>query len=185
MATDTKDWSVFAQRRCEECGFDASAPSRDEIAPTLLDATADWATFLRGGDEDELRERRSPQVWSPLEYGAHVRDVIRLFTDRVGLVVSSDAPAFAGWDQEAAAVAARYNDQDPAIVAEEISADGERLGRLIDGMAEDDWERSGTRDGQEFTADHLLRYLLHDVAHHRHDVEPVGEAAAGDEPADD
>ncbi|MFT3900570.1 MAG: DinB family protein [Gordonia sp. (in: high G+C Gram-positive bacteria)] len=181
MATDTKDWSVFAAQRCDECGFDASTLDRDELAPAVVSATADWADYLRDVDEETARQRPAPQVWSPLEYGAHVRDVVRLFTDRVGQILTTDSPAFAGWDQDAAAVAARYNDQDPAIVAEEISADGERLARLVVGIDDDGWERAGTRDGQEFTAEYLLRYLVHDVVHHRDDVDrPTTGAAAGD-----
>ncbi|GED98340.1 DinB family protein [Gordonia crocea] len=170
MATDTKDWSVFAERRCDECGFDASAVDRAQIAPTLLDAASDWARVLRGRPADELRTRPSAQVWSPLEYGAHVRDVLRLFTDRVAAILTAPDPEFAGWDQEAAAIAARYNEQDPAIVAEEVAADGERVARIVDGIDDDGWSRTGSRDGREFTAEYLLRYLLHDVVHHRHDI---------------
>ncbi len=170
MATDTKDWSVYAAQSCAECGFDASAIDRAEIVPAVREAARRWSGFLRAGATDGLVNRPAPPVWSPLEYGAHVRDMIRLFTDRVEAISTSDSPAFAGWDQEAAALAARYNEQDPAIVAEEVAADAERLGRLVEAFGADDWDRSGTRDGRGFTAEHLLRYLLHDVEHHWHDV---------------
>ena len=118
MATDTKDWSVYAAQRCEECGFDASAIGRDQIAMTALAAADRWAELLRGGAEG-LTQRPAPRVWSPLEYGAHVRDVIRLFTERVAVIVSTDSPRFVGWDQEAAATAARYDQMEPAIIAPE------------------------------------------------------------------
>ncbi|GAB10655.1 hypothetical protein GOARA_061_00940 [Gordonia araii NBRC 100433] len=170
MATDTKDWSVYAARRCDECGFDASAVDRDDIAAKVRVAANDWAGFLRDSEAGELRERPAPQVWSPLEYGVHVRDVIRLFTDRVGQMLTMDSPGFPGWDQEAAAAAARYNEQDPGIVAEEVAADGDRLGRVVDGLAAGDWDRVGARETRQFTVEFLLRYLLHDVMHHWHDV---------------
>ena len=110
-------------------------------------------------------------MWSPLEYGAHVRDVIRLFTDRIAAMVTADEPEFAGWDQEAAALAARYNEQDPAIVAEERLADAQRLQRLLDSLDSDAWARRGSRDGRQFTVEYLVRYLLHDIAHHWHDID--------------
>lgn len=161
---------MYAERRCEECGFDASAVDRDQIAAVALAAADRWAELLRSADAGELAHRPSPRVWSPLEYGAHVRDVIRLFSNRVTAIVTTDSPDFVGWDQEAAAIAARYSELDPAIVAEEIAADTDRLTRIIDALAPADWGRSGHRDGREFTAEYLLRYLLHDVEHHWHDV---------------
>jgi hypothetical protein len=136
---------------------------------TALAAADRWAELLRG-DAEGLTQRPAPQVWSPLEYGAHVRDVIRLFTERVAAIVSTDSPRFVGWDQEAAAVAARYDQMEPAIIAEEIAADTDRLVRIIDALEPEDWGRSGTRDGREFTVEFLLRYLLHDVEHHWYDV---------------
>ncbi|QKT07834.1 DinB family protein [Gordonia sp. X0973] len=169
MATDNKDWSVFAQKRCDECGFDASTVPRAAIAATALGNAEDWSRFLRGPAED-VRARPEPNVWSALEYGAHVRDMTRLFTDRVEAILATDSPEFPGWDQEAAAIAARYDQMDPAIVAEEVSADTARLARVIDGIADDGWDRSGTRDGRPFTAEYLLRYLLHDINHHWYDV---------------
>ena len=71
---------------------------------------------------------------------------------------------------KAAATAARYDQMEPAIIAEEIAADTDRLVRIIDALSEGDWGRSGTRDGREFTVEFLLRYLLHDVEHHWYDV---------------
>jgi hypothetical protein len=59
---------------------------------------------------------------------------------------------------------------EPAIIAEEIAADTDRLVRIIDALEPEDWGRSGTRDGREFTVEFLLRYLLHDVEHHWYDV---------------
>ncbi|WP_344716919.1 DinB family protein [Gordonia defluvii] len=170
MATDNKDWSVYAAHRCGQCGLDASAPGRAEVVPMTLDTVSRWAMLLREGSINDLRVRPAPHVWSTLEYGAHVRDMIRLFTDRIARILVADSPAFPAWDQEAAAIAARYNEQEPAIVAEEASADADRLARIVGGMDTGGWERSGTRDGREFTVEYLLRYLLHDIAHHWHDV---------------
>ena len=68
------------------------------------------------------RQRPRPDVWSPLEYACHVRDVFRLFDQRLGLMLAEDDPQFANWDQDDTAVDDRYGEQDPAVVAGELAA---------------------------------------------------------------
>ena len=66
--------------------------------------------------------RPTPSTWSPLEYACHVRDVCRLFEQRLELMLTQDAPTFDNWDQDETAVADRYGEQDPATVAGELTA---------------------------------------------------------------
>ena len=61
-------------------------------------------------------------MWSPLEYGAHVRDVYRLFDERLALMLTEDEPTFADWDQDVTAREQRYAEQDPEVVADELEA---------------------------------------------------------------
>ena len=63
---------------------------------------------------------RPGPVWSPLEYACHVRDVHRVFGERVRLMLAEDDPLFANWDQDETALAERYGEQDPAAVADEL-----------------------------------------------------------------
>ena len=126
--------------------------------------------LLRGGAEG-LTQRPAPRVWSPLEYGAHVRDVIRLFTERVAVIVSTDSPRFVGWDQEAAATAARAMTRwSPRSSPRRSPPTPTAWSGSSTRCPRGDWGRSGTRDGREFTVEFLLRYLLHDVEHHWYDV---------------
>ena len=124
---DTKDWTWVLQRRCPECGFDASTVSVPEAADLVRDNAARWPAVL--GRQD-ARERPSPDRWSPLEYGCHVRDVFRLFDRRLHLMLDDDDPLFANWDQDEAALADRYADQDPAVVCEQLLAAAEATDRL-------------------------------------------------------
>ena len=73
--------------------------------------------------------RPQPAVWSPLEYGAHVRDVFRLFDQRLLLMLTEDDPRFANWDQDETAIRERYAEQDPEVVADELEAAAEHHGR--------------------------------------------------------
>ena len=65
----------------------------------------------------DARTRPEPGKWSPLEYACHVRDVLRLYDQRLELMLSQDDPLFPNWDQDETAVADRYAEQDPAEVA--------------------------------------------------------------------
>jgi DinB superfamily len=168
IAPDTKDWTWVLERPCPECGVDVGSVPREEIADRARGIVAPWQQALGRGD---ATERPAPAVWSVVEYGCHVRDVNRLFAERLRLMLTSDDPLFANWDQDATAVAERYGEQDPAVVAEELTASAEAVAGLFASVPDDAWQRPGRRsNGSVFTVESLGRYYLHDVLHHLHDV---------------
>jgi hypothetical protein len=165
---DTKDWTWVVERPCDECGFDASSTPASEVAGLLRDNAAAWRPLL---DRPAVAERPSPDRWSALEYACHVRDVYRLYDERLALMLTEDDPTFPNWDQDAAAVEDRYGEQDPATVVAEIEAAGAAVADSFDRVPADAWPRTGTRsDGARFTIDTFARYLVHDPIHHLHDV---------------
>jgi hypothetical protein len=165
---DTKDWTWVLDRPCPECGFIAAALGTQDL-PGLLDETCRaWAEVL---GRDDVRDRPRPGTWSPLEYAAHVRDVHRVFAERVRLMLAEDGPHFANWDQDETAVTGRYGDQDPAEVGADLRAASGRVAALYASVTAETRQRSGYRsDGSEFTIETLGRYHLHDVVHHLWDV---------------
>jgi hypothetical protein len=44
---DTKDWTWVLERPCPECGFDASAFAREQVASMIRDTAAAWLTVLQ------------------------------------------------------------------------------------------------------------------------------------------
>jgi 2-polyprenyl-3-methyl-5-hydroxy-6-metoxy-1,4-benzoquinol methylase len=96
-------------------------------------------------------------------------------------MLERDAPRFANWDQDETAVADRYDQQDPAVVAPELVDAADAMAATYDGLLdapEETWARTGFRsDGAEFTVDTLARYHLHDVLHHAHDVRGLAARA--------
>ena len=127
-----------------------------------------WSDVLRRPD---VRERPAPEVWSPLEYACHVRDVHRLFAERVELMLREDEPRFANWDQDETAVAATYADQDPAEVDVDLIEAAGHVAGLYSTVTPETAGRTGFRsNGSEFTVETLGLYHLHDVVHHVHDV---------------
>ena len=126
LVPDTKDWTWVLTRPCEECGFDTHALEQQEIGPTLLRA-ADALVAALG--RPDVASRPAPDVWSPLEYACHVRDVCRVFTGRLHRMLTEDDPAFENWDQDATAVADEYASQDPRVVARQLTAEARTLQR--------------------------------------------------------
>lgn len=129
---------------------------------------AAWPAVLARRD---AKVRPDDSTWSPLEYGAHVRDVFRIFHTRLGLMLELDNPLYPNWDQDETAVSDRYNEQDPALVSREILEDAEALALRLESVPADGWSRTGTRgDGAEFTIASFATYLAHDPIHHLWDV---------------
>jgi SAM-dependent methyltransferase len=171
IGPDTKDWTWVLERPCPECGFDAPGLARERVPDAIRDNATLWEVVL---GTDDAAVRPAPHLWSPLEYACHVRDVNRIFDERVRLMLTEDAPTFAAWDQDATAVEQDYGSQDAAKVAEEVVAAAEAVAATYESVPDEAWERTGTRsNGDEFTVDTLARYHLHDLVHHAHDVSHV------------
>lgn len=168
VTPDTKDWTWTLEQRCPECGFDAGQVQARDIPRMVLELTAAWSEVLGRPDAPA---RPAPGVWSPLEYGCHVRDVCRVFEARVRLMLGQDAPEFENWDQDQTAVADRYGEQDPAVVSAELSESAAAASRAFADVEGEQWERTGLRsNGSLFTVLTLGQYFLHDLTHHLGDV---------------
>ena len=168
---DTKDWTWVLREPCPECGFVAAELSRSELGRLLRADAAGWVAVL---SQPGATQRPDAHTWSPLEYACHVRDVHRIFGERLALMLDQDEPTFANWDQDVTAVEDRYDQQAPAVVGPELVEAAEAVAATYDGLRgapEVTWERRGLRsNGSEFTVDSIARYHLHDVLHHSHDV---------------
>ena len=142
---------------------------RARVAGVLRDATERWVEVLT--TRADVRDRPRPELWSPLEYGCHVRDVYRVYDSRLRRMLDEEGPHYDNWDQDATAVADDYGAQDPSTVAAELAVEGETLADLFDSVHGDAWTRTGFRtDGAAFTIDTFSRYFIHDIVHHLVDV---------------
>jgi hypothetical protein len=165
---DDKDWTWVLDAPCPDCGYDAASVPMQEFGARSLAAAAVLRAALT---RDDARERPSPTVWSPLEYGCHVRDVLVLFRERLRLMLDEDDPLFANWDQDETALAERYWNQSPVVVSAELESAAVAMAAAIESVRTDQMTRPGRRsNGSTFTIDSLIRYFLHDLVHHAHDV---------------
>ena len=169
---DAKDWTWVLERPCPECRFDAGALDVTQIPRLVRENAASWQDVLV---RPTVRQRPRPDVWSPLEYGCHVRDVFGLFDQRLTLMLTEHDPQFANWDQDVTAVTERYGEQDPLAVAPELAVAADAIARSFASVGGDQWDRPGRRsDGARFTVRTFGQYFMHDPVHHLYDV--TGEA---------
>jgi hypothetical protein len=171
IVPDDKDWTWVLGRPCPECGFNAATFPAVDVSGLVLRVAAAWRLLLGGQPAEDLRRRPAPDHWSPLEYGCHVRDVLRLYDERLVLMLTQDNPRYPNWDQDVTAVADRYGEQDPALVAEDLATAAARVAARFATVAGPQWQRTGERsDGALFTVDSFARYFVHDPVHHLYDV---------------
>ena len=178
---DTKDWTWVLSAPCNECGFVAADVDVARVGDEVRANAALWPVVLGGPDPTR---RPGPGTWSVTEYACHVRDVHRVFASRLASMLAEDGPRFDDWDQDATAVAERYDLADPAEVGPALVAAADHVADLYDGVAADALDRPGLRsNGSTFTVDTLARYHLHDVVHHAWDVRRALTVAAYDRQA--
>jgi hypothetical protein len=169
IVPDVKNWTWVLERSCPECGFEPADHPRERLGAELRALGPAYDALLR---DPRVAQRPSPQVWSALEYGCHVRDVFELFLYRLNLMLDEDAPQFANWDQDGTAITDRYDLQDPEAVRARLAAGAAALADRYDAVTGEQWARTGLRsDGSAFTVETFGTYLLHDPIHHLWDIE--------------
>jgi hypothetical protein len=173
IVPDAKDWTWVLRRPCLECGLDTSTFARENIPLMVRGNAASWRIPLAAA----AAQRPRPDKWSPLEYGCHVRDVLKLYDYRLRLMLTQHNPLYPNWDQDGTAVADRYDTQDPATVANELATAAEAVASRFEGVSGEQWARPGRRsDGAAFTVETFARYFVHDPVHHLYDVTGIGHA---------
>ncbi len=160
-------------RRCEECGYDwDDATPADALRKYAERFPRPLSRFLSNEDPDVvLRTRPEPTVWSALEYAAHTRDALTFYAERIERVLSEDRPQLSAFGFEQAAEDRRYNEDDPATVAEALAKAGREMATRLDGLDESQWRRVGIgSEGDERTVLDLARRAAHEGHHHMLDV---------------
>lgn len=166
---------------CEECGYDwAAAPGQAVAAiaglPNALSEVLDDLNL--GNDDDRLRMRPAPDVWSPLEYIAHTGDAIGWYSDRIHRVITEHRPALEAFDWDTHTATQRYHQRRLADIAAEISRRCASLTSELTCFDDADWKREGTgSDGQPRTIAQLAHRAAHEAQHHLRDIK-LGLAAA-------
>lgn len=151
--------------RCDECGFEYDLGQAPNVAATIVAATAEFADLLEGN----VRTRRTPDVWSPLEYGCHLRDVLLVQRERVLAARRRQQPFCEPMGRDERVEHDGYALQDPAEVARQLTMGARLFANDLERLGPDDWNRTVLYT-YPHRSERSLRWVavhtLHEVRHH-------------------
>lgn len=157
--------------RCAECGFTYDEDSATDVPRVLTVEVAELASIMTAGGD--VRARRAAAVWSPLEYGCHVRDVLLVQRERVLLARRVERPECVPMGRDERVAHDGYADQEPADVARQLTDAAMLFANVLARLTDSDWRRTVEYRYPE-PAERSLRWLavhtLHEVRHHLVDV---------------
>ncbi|WP_370062485.1 DinB family protein [Mycobacterium sp. MAA66] len=169
---------------CAECNFIYDLRQASTAGHDIREQIAEVVAILLAEDVD-VRSRTQPEVWSPLEYGCHMRDVLLVQRERVlsaRRVNGADCPPMG---REERVEHDGYAGQEPTAVARQLADAAMLFGNVLVRLAADDWDRTVVYNYPEIH-ERSLRWLavhtVHDVQHHLLDIRRQ-VTAQRDEPA--
>ena len=156
-----------------ECGLRHDLVELDEIAGrTRFGVTAIAAQLVAEPDKALLRP--SPQRWSMLEYGAHVRDVLLTIRDRLVIGLVEDNPGFKSLWRDERVDLGLYRTDTSAEVVKELEAASAMFLRLfaaIDPASLDREVQYGYPNPTTRTLQWMGQQAVHEVEHHLGDIQ--------------
>jgi hypothetical protein len=159
--------------RCADCGFDYELDRAELAGPVIVAGAARLAGILERTDVD-LRSRREPDVWSPLEYGCHVRDVLLVQRERVLTARRVATPSFDPMAREERVELDGYADQDPLAVARQLRDASAMFANVLARLGPDEWERTVMYNYPapwERSLRWVAEHTEHELQHHLLDVD--------------
>lgn len=158
---------------CSECGFDYDEDDAPAAAQVIEDGIAEVAGTLRDHDVAVLRARPGPGVWSSLEYGCHLRDVLLVQRERVLTARRTDRPVCAPMGRDERVDHDGYAEQEPGDVARQLVDAARMLRTVLDRLGPEDWTRTLVYpypDAQEKSLRWVAVHTVHEVRHHLLDI---------------
>ncbi len=167
-ATHAEGWEWIRIQRdpCPQCHQHPAALPPGTLGALALTSAAAWRSFLAQADDAFLRRSPAPGHWSPIQYGAHARDMLRVFGDRILLAVAEDNPSVP-WLHLEAEERAAYNRLGVEALADDLAAQATRFQAVVAGCRGPDWTRTAMRDGLDrLTVRGLACFGIHEAHHH-------------------
>ncbi|MEV6428965.1 DinB family protein [Nocardia sp. NPDC051463] len=155
-----------------ECGFVYDLDMARAVPELARGHAAEYATLLRG-DHAELRRRLRPEVWSPLEYACHMRDVLLAQRERVLLTRRQDTPTAQNMGRDERVEHEGYAEQQPADVARQLGDAALLFANVLDRLAPADWDRTIIYlfpEPQQRSVRWVAVHTLHELRHHLLDM---------------
>lgn len=157
---------------CAGCGFVYDLDQAVLVERTIREQVAEAVAILRAHDVD-VRSRREPGMWSPLEYGCHLRDVLLAQRERVLAARRAYRPDSPPLGREERVEHDGYAEQEPEDVARQLGDAAQLFSNVLARLGTDDWNRTVIYHYPE-TRERSLRWVaahtMHEVQHHLLDV---------------
>ena len=162
--------------RCSECDFVYDLDQYEAAVKGISEGAGVVAGLVGGPDrpaDDVVRTRPAPDVWSALEYGCHLRDVLIVQRERVLLARRVDCPTLPAMGRDERVEHDGYGEQSPVDVARQLTDAAALLGNVFDRLDPDDWDRTviyGAPDPSERSLRWVALHTEHEAQHHLLDV---------------
>jgi hypothetical protein len=130
-----------AVEHCAECAFTYDLAAAPAAGAAITEDCAEAATLLVR-HATTAPTRREANIWSALEYGCHLRDVLLVQRERVLLALRIDEPAPEPMGRDERAVLDGYAEQVPTDVARQLSDASALFTNVLDRLSHDQWERT-------------------------------------------
>jgi hypothetical protein len=151
---------------------------RDELIDRYKDGYRAVAEAVAGASDQELDAHPAPGKWSAREIVHHLADSEMTSAVRLRLLIASDNPAIAGYDQEEFAKRLYY-DRPIASALEAFKAARLTSAEILDRLSETEWLREGTHTehGRYSVQRWLQIYAAHAHEHARQILVARGSAS--------
>jgi hypothetical protein len=155
---------------CAECGFRYDVDDAPAAAATIRRLAGEVAEALR--TPADLAGRRRPEVWSPLEYGCHLRDVLLMQRERVLTARRESGFTPTTMGRDARVEHEGYAEQDPNDVARQLVDAAALFGNVLDRL-DPDWDNEMVYSWptpQLRSLRWVAVHTVHEAQHHLRDI---------------
>ncbi|WP_285499728.1 DinB family protein [Actinokineospora sp. NBRC 105648] len=156
--------------KCAECGFAYDPADIPEVGTRIRESATSTAALLTG---DDLHPRRTPEVWSPLEYACHLRDVFLVLRERFLAIRRRDMRDWTPMGRDERVDHDGYADQAPAAVARQLLDAAEMFSNVLARTPSEDLAlivRYPYPEPTERTLGWVALHTLHEARHHHLDI---------------
>ncbi|MEO8359905.1 MAG: DinB family protein, partial [Vicinamibacteria bacterium] len=140
---------------------------RAAIFETLEMGPRNLAAMTKSFDDAALRRKPAPDKWSAMEIVYHLRDIERLWADRIVKAAFHDKPGFYALDVDGMAVTNSYNTLELAAPLKEFARLREDNLRLLRSLPASQWKRTGLHPKRgEISIERVVEIMAgHDAQH--------------------
>jgi hypothetical protein len=153
--------------------------TRKRLIDQYKDGYRAYAEALAGATDAELDAHPAPGKWSAREIAHHLADSEMTSAIRLRLLLATERPTIAGYDENEFARRLHYDRPIEASLAA-LEAARRSTAEILDRMGESDWVREGTHtDSGRYTMDTWLEIYAVHAHNHAAQIRRARAAAHG------